>query len=169
VANELASKHGLFDACVCWRRRSERFEIALEVERVGEVLFNSDSAKDAKSRIRARKFASCISLGNAGDSQRSVEPPTSRIGDDRPRRIGLDGAVIELVDAPARVAMMECVLLLPPPARQLERWVSEQDRDQLLRGRGRDRDDVDLLAVGVRSAIRRIRPRLSPRFLLRLS
>ncbi len=44
VANELASKHRLFDGCVCWRRRPERFEVTLEFECVGEVLFKSDSA-----------------------------------------------------------------------------------------------------------------------------
>ena len=112
VADELAGELGLLD----WGMRREPWpeilEAVLPLERIGEVHFGRDVA--LVGRCEAREVAPRISFGDACEAQGTIEPTASRVRNDRARRIRLDAATVELVDAPALDAVLEAILLAPP-------------------------------------------------------
>jgi hypothetical protein len=96
VADELGSEYGGFDGRMRRGLWAQRFKIALKLEGGSEILFDGCAAQLAKRWSREREPASCVSLSDTRQTQRSIKSPPSGIGDDGARRVGFDLAVIEL-------------------------------------------------------------------------
>src|SRR5882724_2394075 len=127
-------------------QRAREFKGDSTLNRVGE--FEANASASLFGQVWLRKGAASAPLVSARDLECPLVAATSRIGNDRARRIDLDLAAVELVDTPSLGAVLECVLLLPSAARCVRGWLSHQEANELLEWRGRHRQQVDLFAVG---------------------
>src|SRR5690606_11766731 len=109
VPHELAGERGLLDRRVRRDRRSHRFEIVLPLQRLGELALHVVATRS--TRRQACELAPSVTFDRAPHRERALELAAFRVRDDRPRRIRLDAPAVEVIDAPALVAVLEAVLL----------------------------------------------------------
>src|SRR5690606_5757521 len=122
VSNELASELGVSDAGVLGNGRTKSIDLALLLER-GVELAKRPLVKWV-SFLVAGKNATRLAFTDIRCPASDVEPPACGI---RHHLVRIDRAhlpCVEVIDAPPLVAVLEGVLLAPPPA---------EDGDHLLR------------------------------------
>ena len=89
-------------------------ESALLLEVAGEYLLEFDTSLGASG---AKQLPVELALGLAKGRERCIESPAVGAGDDEVGVEGLEGAAVELVEAPALDTVLEGVLLaMPMPA-----------------------------------------------------
>jgi hypothetical protein len=111
-------------------------EIVLPLHRLGERTLDLVAPLVAGGHVR--QFSSRLAFGGTPDLERAFELPSRRVRDDRAGRVRFDAPAVELVDAPALVAVLEAVLLAP---------AESQDLDEPIGGELRDREEADLAPV----------------------
>jgi len=112
VPDEFAGEVGLLDGSMLRDLRSQRFEVTLPLERLGELAF--DLIATYIVRRQARELAACVAFGGAPDLECAFDLAACRVRNDRARRVRLDAPAVEMIDAPTLVAVLEAVLLIMP-------------------------------------------------------